>query len=186
MKKLLLGLLIVVPVWASTADYTSLPDGCSASVVLGGATVTGSAQVCAGAFAGIRGIGIQGGGSDVTLDLGETMTIDFGSVVSDVQIQIWDVTPPGNVTFGFTAFNGATNLGSFGIPALSVDPTTFNLTSIAGVDFSKFTLSISSSTPVGLQIQDVSFAPAAVPEPGTLMLFGLGAAGLFLSRRRKA
>lgn len=58
----------------------------------------------------------------------------------------------GNATFGFTAFNGTTNLGSFTLPPLAVDPTTYNLTSVAGQNFSSFTLDNLVSPPSGLGV----------------------------------
>ena len=185
----LIGLILSAGFGANAAtiiaDFTTLLDGCSASVTLPGIVTNGSANVCAGTIGDVRGIGIQGGGSDVSLDLGETLTIDFGGLVSNVQLQIWDVVPPGNVTFGFTAFNGAVNLGTFSIPSLVTNPTVFNLTALAGQNFSRFTLSETASAPIGLQIQSIS-AVTGTPEPATFALFGLGLGAVIGFRKRSS
>ena len=87
-------------------------------------------------YAGYRGLGILGAGSlngsDVSLDVGETMTIDFGRLVSNVLLTLVDIDPPGNVTFSFEAFNGLTSLGSFAFPAASVAPEIYNLSTLVG------------------------------------------------------
>ncbi|HBY62046.1 MAG TPA: hypothetical protein DEH78_19675 [Solibacterales bacterium] len=185
-KHILILLLCALPALCGSiiADYTGVADGCSANVALNGTTVTGSAAVCAGSVVGVRGLGIAGGGSDLGLDLGETMTINFGVLATNVTIRIWDVEPAGNVTFGFTASNDGGVIGFFSLPNLVVNPTTFNLSAIVGQAFSEITLSSSVSAPIGLQIQEVTY-DGAVPEPGTLAFFALGLAGLAIGRSRR-
>ena len=55
--------------------------------------------------------------------------------------------------------------------------------SLSGLAFNQ--LEISGSASYGV-LDDLSYEVASVPEPSTLMLFGLGLAGLVLSRRRKS
>jgi hypothetical protein len=186
--KIKIFLVIAMLVFASasfggaiSADYTSIADGCAGSFSLGGTTVSGSNNVCSGAYAGFRGLGVQGGGSDLSLDLGETMTIDFGQLVNHVTLTLVDVDPPGNVTFAFEAFN-STSLGNFSFPLVAVNPTTFNLDTLdGGLSLTRFVISISASAPLGLQIQGTSY-DAATPEPATSALIGVGL-GLLCFRR---
>lgn len=175
---------------ATSVDYTTVADGNYSSIILGGTTVTGSSDVTSTTYAGYRGLGILGAGSlngsDVSLDVGETMTIDFGRLVSNVLLTLVDINPPGNVTFSFEAFNGLTSLGSFAFPAASVAPEIYNLsTLVGGQDISSFIISVESpSAPLGLQIQGVSYDATSVPEPATMLLLGLGLMGLAGVRRK--
>ena len=160
-----------------TADYRTIPDGTGASVTLAGTTVTGSNLIVSALYAGYRGLGIEGGGtlgngSDPSLDVGETMTIDFGRLVTNTTAMINDISPVGNVTFGFTAFNGGINLGTFMIPAATVPEQVYDLLTLDGNQpMTKFTIFVQSpSAPLGLQIQGVSYDP--VPEPATGLLCG--------------
>jgi hypothetical protein len=170
---------------ANFVDYTTVANGTYPSLNLGGTTVTGSSNITSADFAGFRGLGVVGGGNDVSLDIGETMTIDFGQVVSNVLFTLVDISPPGNVTFSFEAFNGLSSLGSFDFPAATMAPETYDLSALTGgQNMSRFTVSVGSpSAPFGLQIQSVSFQ--AIPEPGTLTLAGLSllAIGMVLKRR---
>jgi hypothetical protein len=180
------GIILTVSSMASaySVDYTSVADGNYTSVVLGGTTVTGSSLVTSRYFAGFRGLGIQGGGGDVSLDIGETMTIDFGQLVSNVQLTLVDIDPPGNVTFFFEAFNGLTSLGIFYFPAASTAPETYNLSTLdGGQAMSSFIISVEApAAPLGLQIQGVSYEP--VPIPAAIWLLGPGLVGLLGLRRR--
>lgn len=170
---------------ATFVDYTTVADGTYSSINLDGTTVTGSADVTSAYYAGFQGLGVVGGGSDVSLDTGETMTIALGQLGANVQLTVVDIDPPGNVTFSFQAFDGATSLGTFAFPYASVAPETYNLSTLAGgLSMTSFIISVGSpSAPLGLQIQSVSFNPASVPDSAsTLALLGLGIVGLFSFR----
>jgi hypothetical protein len=171
---------------AVTADYTTIPDGQAPSFSLGGTTVTGSANVSSGTLASFRGLGIVGpgtsGGSDLSLDLGETMSINYNTLVTNVTLRVVDIDPPGNVDYRFEAFNGATSLGIFPVPAHVNGAETKDLTALAGgISFTRITLSETASAPLGLQIQRTDFT--IIPEPtGTLL--ACVPIGLLACRRR--
>jgi len=169
-------LVLTSPLLAGTivADYTTLATGTSASVVLNGTTVTGTSSVVS--ISGL-GLGILGGGDNSSLDLGETMTVNFSQLVTNVTLTAQDINPPGNVTYAFTAFNGATNVGIFSIPLHVSEIQTHDLTTLSfGTPFSSFTLSLSASAPLGLRIRAVSYdvAATAVPEPASFALLSIG------------
>ena len=173
---------------ATVVDYRSVTDGIYPSLSLGGTTVTGSSNITSGAFAGIRGLGVSGGAGgagDLSLDTGETMTIDLGHLSTNVHLTLVDIPPPGNVTFAFEAFDGLTSLGSFNFPAATMAPEIYDLSALdGGQDMSSFIISVGSpSSPLGLQIQAVSFD--TIPEPGTLTLTALGLLAIGAARRRK-
>jgi hypothetical protein len=168
---------------AVSVDYTTVADGEYASISLGGTTVTGSSLVTSAYYAGWRGLGIKGGGSNLSLDIGETLSIDFGALalVSDLELTVVDIDPPGNVTFSFEAFRGSSSLGSFSIPFASSAPQTYDLFALSGGQYmSSIDISVSApSAPLGLQIQGVSYTPvSSVPDGGStlgmlVMVFGL-------------
>lgn len=187
----MVGAVLSAPSVASAVfvDYTTIANGNYLSVALGGTTVTGSAGITSADYAGFRGLGVTGGGSNVSLDVNEKMTIDFAQLVSNVSLQLVDINPVGNVTFSFHAFNGLADLGSFDFPYAVSAPQTYDLTSLVnGLYMTSFTIEVEQpSPPLGLQIQGVSFDPASapVPEPSTFILLGAGLAGVAYLRKKQ-
>jgi hypothetical protein len=162
---------------ATVVDYTTIADGASASVSLGGTTVTGSSLITSQTYAGFRGLGVAGGGSSVSLDTGEFMTIDFGGLAANIALTVVDIDPPGNVTFRFEAFNGASSLGLFAFPFATTHPEIYDVSALSGgLQMTSFRIDVlAPSAPLGLQIQGVSFdRVAVVPEPTSLLLIGAG------------
>ena len=183
---------------AVVVDYTTVADGNSSSVSLGGTTVTGtrnagSANVHSGLYFGNRGLGI-GGANNLSLDFGEIMSIDFGTAVDAASLTLVDIAaPPGNVSFQFEAFDGVSSLGGpFVFPIATTAPETFDLFALSGVSqMTSFSISVLSFQPAfGLQIQSLSFSAvpfSAVPVPAAIWLFGTALVGLVgFSKRRKA
>ncbi len=161
---------------STVVNYTVVPDTSTAgipSVSLGGTIVTGSSNVTSGALGGSRGLGISGGTfpptSDYSLDLTETMTINYQQLVTNVTADFYDIDPAGNVTYRFEPFNNATSLGIFPIPIHSTNLETKNLTALSGgLAFTSVRFNSTVSAPAGLKLVATTFD--AVPEPTTFLL----------------
>ncbi|GAB5452168.1 MAG: hypothetical protein Hals2KO_24960 [Halioglobus sp.] len=119
-----------------------------------------------------------------SLDLGETMTFSFTNPVEALLLTVHDISPAGNVEYGFNAFAGALDLGFFAIDPHTSLSETHDLYAIVGGAFDSFTLSLQSSAPLGLVIEAVEFRTAKAPLPATLGLFGLALVALGCARRR--
>ena len=170
------------------ADYTTIPDGQAPSFMLAGPTVTASAAVTSGTVAGNRGLGVLGGtfppNSNFSLDEGETLTIDYGQLVTDVTLRLVDIESAGNVTYAFEAFDGAMSLGVFPVPLHQTEIETKDLTALAGgASFTRITLEPTQSAPAGLQIQQTTYTP--IPEPSSLMAVGWACLTCLAFRRNR-
>ncbi len=169
-------------------NWGTLGFGNAPSVTVNNVTVTGSANVnFAGPsppFTSNGGLGIVGGGNDISMDPGETLTIDYVDAVFNVRVSITDIDPPGNVNYSFEAFNGGTSLGVFAVPPQIVSPEWINLSAISGLaSFTKVTFMI-DSTPalLGLVFEQTEYE--IIPAPaGALGL--LLACGGWMTRRRR-
>lgn len=187
-----IALLFSVPSFADSVDYTTVANGTYSSVSLGGTTVTGSSgSIGSGSIGSLRGLGTVGGGSNVSIDSGETLTIAYGGEVNNVTVSLVDVEPVGNSSISFTAFDGATSLGLFTLPTATTAPETFDLSSfISNHELTSVVFGgVPSSPPIGFQLTGTSFTPVAspVPEPSSLVMLGTGifsAAGLRFRRKR--
>jgi hypothetical protein len=73
------------------------------------------------------------------------------------------------VRYSFTAFNGATNLGTFAVPAHTSEIEIKNISALdGGQAITCLSLFLTSSLPtIGLQLQAASFT--AVPEPSSVI-----------------
>ncbi|WP_218940265.1 PEP-CTERM sorting domain-containing protein [Denitrobaculum tricleocarpae] len=184
---------------AIIADYTTIPDGQAPSFSLAGTTVTGSADVFSGSYIGERGLGIVGDQDNNSLDVRESMTIDYGQLVTNVTLTVRDIPQVGNALYQVEAFASGGSLGARSLPFHTLEIETNDLTALFdGLSFSKITIRCiggivclpAAVGDLGIQIQATSYdiAPpvVAVAEPGTLALLGLGLVGLGWTRRRKA
>jgi len=166
----------IVSAGLTVVDYTLVPNTSAAgiaSVSLGGTIVTGSSGVTSGSDGGSRGLGISGGTfsptSDYSLDLGESMTVNYQKLVTNVTADLFDIDPPGNVSYRFEPFNGATSLGIFPIPSHTFGLETKDLWALSGgLAFTSVRFSSTASAPAGLKLVATTFD--AVPEPATAVM----------------
>lgn len=184
-----LGLVAAAPAAGRPLiNWGTLGFGNAPSVTVNNVTVTGSANVN---FAGPSlpfttngGLGIVGGGNDLSLDPGETITIDYVDSVFNVRVSITDIDPPGNVNYSFEAFNGGTSLGVFAVAPQIVSPEWINLSAISGLaSFTRVTFMI-DSTPalLGLIFEQTEYE--IVPAPAGALGILLACGGLVARRRR--
>jgi hypothetical protein len=135
--------------------------------------------------------GFSGGGTLTGASLTLQGDYQFGSDGSnDIQIS-FAVNNPAGVTWANTApFGDVTGGVSSGAALLLHDAATAGVSNAAfasafGVDVSSAVIAGSAATSSGAVQIVYTFAPATVPEPITLSLFGAGLAGAAALRRRK-
>jgi len=116
-------------------------------------------------------------------------TITFAAPVAQVGFGIFDANFLGNLIL---AYDGGGNLLESTSPDYLVAPSLGTGADYVGfvrgaADIKRIELVAGASGGVtdALWIDNLSFSPTPVPEPGTLTLLGLGLAGLAASRRRK-
>ena len=123
-------------------------------------------------------------------------TFDFANPTANLALNVYDYrSSDGGATLGDTA-----TLSAFGDEGRQnlVGSQTYTISTGALPNGAIELLSVANPTApirsavltfsrgdVGSGIDNITFAPAAVPEPGTLAVLGLGALGLIASRRRR-
>jgi len=179
-----LGFFISLNAQADTLDFTEVGStGIVATTVinLSNATITTGGDDffigAPGSFGEANNLGIVCGSPSGNSSCEEGMQIAFLSDVSNLTFASFGASSGDNVEV--SAFFGATLLGSL------------TVTTNTAIDFSAFgTISSLSfadnSTAAGIGFGDFDFNVASVPEASSIMLLGLGLAGLGFTRRKKS
>ena len=135
---------------------------------------------------GVNYLGIDDGGGEVFLS-GDAFTMSFGATINAVGLFV--IGSPGDVLGGdFELTAGAGSVFNAGTPEATLGDggEVFFLGLIDTVGFTSAMLESFDPLQEGLfefNVDDIVTA-AAVPEPGTMALFGLGVLGMAVARRR--
>ena len=158
------GVVLTIPVNLSNASLVSLTQG----MFIG----------APGGYGESNGLGIACGLAATNNSCAGDWRIDFLSAVSGLSFESFAASLGDSVLV--SAFNGAALVGS----SLVTADTFLDFSSFGSITSLLF--DDNNSTAAGIGFGDFLFSAAAVPEPGTLALLGLGLAGLGFARRRKA
>ena len=119
---------------------------------------------------------------------GDVMRIIFGAFT---QTFAFDALPAGwtNGTFGVDTIGATSSVPAFAALVVPATPFVWRIEALAGAfTLDGYFLRLSNALPSGTGARGFAVNPNAnaVPEPGTLILFGLGLVGMGLARRRRA
>jgi Ice-binding-like/PEP-CTERM motif len=123
-----------------------------------------------------------GSGAGLFWNVGSSATIDVNTTF------LGNILALASITFNTSSTNYC-GRALAGTGAVTLDQNSLSGScagNLAGSTGLKGGLDVITQTGGGTQVAFLPFVPVSVPEPGTLLLFGLGLAGLFVSTKRSS